>query len=55
MSGDHVLPVIHKDWNIKAERLNTLSDLEYLLVAMDSRVLWVGFKRRCREVDHLQS
>ena len=43
MSGDHVLPVIHKDWNIKPECLNTVGDLKYLLFAMDSRVLWVGF------------
>lgn len=43
MSGDHVLPVIRKDWDIKTECLNTLGDLEYLFVTMNSRVLWVEF------------
>jgi len=32
MAGYYVMPVVHQDWDVKPERLNTLSDLGYLLV-----------------------
>jgi hypothetical protein len=46
MAGYYVLPVVDQDWDVKPKCLDTLSDLAYLLVFMDSRVLWVGMLSR---------
>jgi hypothetical protein len=55
MSGDHVLPTIYQDRDIETECLDTPSDLLNLLVAVDSRVLWMRFERRGRKVRYFQS
>jgi hypothetical protein len=44
MASDNILPIIHQDWDIETKCFDTLSDLAYLLVSMDSRVLWVGLR-----------
>src|SRR5271156_1768221 len=54
MASDNILPIIHQDWDIETKCFDTLSDLAYLLVSMDSRVFRVRFERCCGEVSHLQ-
>jgi hypothetical protein len=54
MPSDNILPIIDQDGDIETKCFDTLSDLAYLLVGMDSRVFGMGFERCCGEVSHLQ-
>jgi|SRR5580704_8998250 hypothetical protein len=54
MASYNILPIIYQDRDIETKCFDTLSDLAYLLVSMDSRVFWVRFERCCGEISYLQ-
>jgi hypothetical protein len=54
VARDDLLLVIDQEWDVEAKRLDALSDLTNLFVAMNRGVSWVGIQGCSTEVDNLQ-
>ena len=54
MARDDLLLVIDQERYVESKRLDALSDLANLFVAMNSGVSWVGFQGFRMEVSNLQ-
>jgi hypothetical protein len=54
VARDDLLLIIDQERDVKSKRLDALSDLANLFVAMNPRVSWIGFQGRRTEVSNLQ-
>ena len=54
MTSDNTLLVIDQEGYVKSKRLDALSDLADLFVAMNPGISWVRFQRSRTEIRNLQ-